>query len=261
MKVLFIILSSIIISCNAIEVLTGEKSGVDRGRSEEDKALYNDLIGYWNFNEAAGENKSSPHSNLILNIQANSSEIPSKTSSPRGSGLDCDSATSAGNNILESSNALMVASTEQIAISFWAKPNSTFAVAESSRLLAFSDGTFSGVSFYATAAGLPDTLDFEYQAAPHPISLPAGVSSKWSHYVLNIDLGSQNFDLYVDGQFIGAAGIGAGSLSNTTFVACSTFSPPALGEFKGSIDSLGMWRRNLSFDEISYLYNNNTSLD
>lgn len=129
-------------------------------------------------------------------------------------------------------------------VSFWARPQSYrspyseyFSLANPK--ISFRITTGSGISL-----GVGNS--FQNEASQYRV--PTG---QWTHFVLNSNPRSGNFDLHVNGYYLSSFTVGSGV---QYFDFDAEFKINGNGLLRGTIDEFGLWSRPLSLDDIYNLY-------
>lgn len=148
---------------------------------------------------------------------------------------------SLASNTFGDTNTLAVSG---FAVSFWASPISY--PAPHSEYFALANPK---ISFrMTTGSGISLGVGNSFQNEGSRYIVPTG---RWTHFVLNSNAPSGNFDLHVNGVYLSSFTVGSGV---QYFDLDSAFVINRGGFLKGTIDEFGLWSRPLSTGDISNLY-------
>ena len=261
MKIYLIFISILITSCNAFEFLTNSKSSIDNDFSSKDlESLEDSLIGFWNLNEqTAGSTKTSFKSQIDLfdTTSVGLSVVPGRF----GNAVDCESGSS-GSGFLQSNtfSSIPLPSSAGFSLSFWIKlgiqPTTGF-----EKVIHFGPG--GSVDFGDLGGG---STDFGFRLMDGSVdvirvnSLTNFDTNNWNHVVINSFQNNSENRIFVNGEEqIGAFSNGVGSFAITRVLLCSDSA--GTQSLQSKIDSVGIWERALTHDEIEVLSSETTQLD
>jgi hypothetical protein len=277
----YLLICCLLISCNVVKTLTGGETdpseefyeggyhcnsssttstnncGCDSSDFNSScfyETLHEDLAMFFKMEEASGiRNDSFGGVILAENYSAGN------TSGMIGQAIDCNSASPAG-HVLSGTYSLNRNSSDDFSIAFWAykSENSSGGCADNEYVISFGS-TNSYVMFdnISCSGGLSDIevyLNGNTYQFIDVVNFPG-----FSHFVLNISSGGSAIDLYIDGNFSEQQTNTGVAVSTSTVEVCSDSG--GAKKLVGAIDSLGVWNRLLSTDEISRLYNGQNYLD
>ena len=270
-------------SCNVLETIQGENTSLDDRFFERPRyhnlMLEDDLFGFWRFEEPLNANAS------VFDV-FNGREITDSETMGGGmgrvtgqfnQGISCTTATGLGgtNQMLKSSDVFPKSSLSKFSMSIWMKKD-TACSTNSDPLFStkglevniFSPTSCSSSTYdYVQVTSRDDTVNttsnFDF------LTPMVSSNSSWRHLVINFTRGSSMWDLdvYFDGSFLGSGSVTNFNLSDSYSTLCERFNNyahgtnPALGRFRGSIDSFGLWTRELTPSDIQNLYNGSNNLD
>jgi hypothetical protein len=252
----FILISLLLISCNALKVLTGIKSHVDQGLSGDrdiKRSLQENIEMYFEFNESQSLDKFSSFGNYVLN-DATPTGIP-LVAAPFGQGLNCGSG-AITSQILSLSTNFLTGPSDNLNISFRVRQQS----------LAIGQGTViefnNGKIVLGDAGDANSTHDLILTLQNSPSTFQRSLNDvadlsggQWVHVSINI-FGNDKIEVYSNGGFVGgsdANGVSNG-ISSAGLSLCSGFAGSNV--FLGEVSSFGIWRRTLSDNEIRELADN-----
>lgn len=259
--ILFICLSSLL-SCNAIKTITGGETKLGDGSAVHQPPPYNSLpdglMSFWRMEEAASQTRLDSTGVRDLS-DFSSGGIPSAAGA-HGNSADCGNATPISSALLETSSGFTRAIGEDFAIGFWAYlPDNLFGgCSDTNTVIRTSD-------FYV----MFENVDCENDLSDIQVSLGGSIvdfldavdfsGGAWHHFALNIDHTAGNVELFVDGTSLQSAGYSPVALSSSYLDVCSNNTGfEVLG---GLLDSLGIWGRRLTPEEIGILYSGGSGLD
>jgi hypothetical protein len=257
----YILMFLLIVSCNAFEALLDAESQIDDGFNQEVfniQSLENGKIGFWRFDEPKNSNRFSNNGSIVFNDNVGVSTIDGI----RGSALNCSSVDNAGSRYLDTgtiSPVYTVPSPNGFNISFWLKivspPNSGAATSQivldyGGAQIQFGEPSVAGrLGFTVNMSGLVLTLD--------------GVSnisqSNWNHFSFNLFTDHTQNRIFVNGSNQPVSTATGTAVTFSSFALCSDTAGNL--SLTSGLDSLGIWDRALTIDEISALASGNTQLD
>ena len=263
MKNLLIILSIFIFnSCNIASVITDAKTELSGNftKKQDNKLDVTSGIRYfWRFEESGtGIARSSDYGSATT---TDTTSGVSTVAGQRGNGISCE-ALSSGSGFLQVSNGLTFSASANYNVSFW-----TYMAANSSG--GCSDENIvieSGGDFYVAIDDLctGSTFDVEVFSGGTDMGVTPTTNYSfpgWFHVSVNIKNGGDEFDLYINGNYEGNSNTGTPTaVGAATFSICSRNLDGAFF-YDGRLDSLGVWDRNLTVEEIEALYNGNNNVD
>lgn len=260
----------LLISCNAFETLLDAETKIDEGFGEgvknEDilniESLENQLIGFWRFDESAGADRSSNNGSITFTDNVDVGVSPGV----RGNSLDCSSHIASGVNFLDTgtlNNAFTVPnSATGTNISFWLKVGTlpaggaaTYQVILSygGAEIGFGEPTVANTyGIIVSSGGLSVVLD--------NLNTSNINFNEWNHFSIN--LFSSNFSqnrIFVNGRSQAVSTATSTAQSVSSMALCSGSGGSSI--LTSSIDSLGIWDRALTFQEIDALASGRTQLD
>lgn len=246
MWIKYLLLFTCILSCNVAE-LTGiakTEIGDNFGRD-----LKPGLIAFWRLNEPGSTDTrfdSIGGNNLIATDFAYS--VQGKV----GNAVDCQISTDdAASGILHNSSpSVSISNTQDYTIAFWAQDNDGagggYAVDfDQTTIRVASGGGFFEISTDADATHFPFANNF-----------PSG---QWKHFTFVFNGIGDYVDYYVDGSFVESIGVSDSSVVPAQLSLCSL--SIAGQNFPGYLDSVGLWERALSIEDIKALANGNNNVD
>ena len=262
MKNSLILLSLIFInSCNIASVITDAKTelGSNFTKNENKLDVTQGLRYFWRFEESGtGVARSSSYGS------ATTSDTTSGVSSitgKRGNGISCESLSS-GSGYLQVSNDMTFSASANYNVSFWVYMASNPSGGCSAENIVIE----SGGNFYVAVDDLctGSTFDVEVFSGGTDMGVTPATNYSfpgWYHISVNIKNGGDEFDLYINGNYEGNSTAGAPTaVGAATFSICSRDSDGTL-PLEGRLDSLGVWDRLLTTDEIQALYTGNNNVD
>jgi hypothetical protein len=216
-------------------------------RFKSDNTLLNDIVAYWKLDETSSTRFDSVGSN----------DLTDNGSVGSATGKIGNAASFDGTNYLQASNSTFADfSTESFSISLWldASSSNTFAFNKRPGL---SAPTREGYELLLVGGDIRfriqgNVLGYEFLPVYSP---PAG----FAHIVVVVNRSTEKTQLYGNGILQNDDDIsGMGSLSNS--VAFSLASRDGGALMTGLIDEVGIWKRVLTPEEITDLYNSGSGL-
>lgn len=255
-----ILLSFFLLSCNVIQSLTNGETKLEdeffqRERTQLD--LYPGLLDFWRFEEVAGANKISVNGTILTEMTTNNLIV---VSGPRGNAISCTETSPATFSLENTGFSHPVAIGDILTFSFFLRQltaNSLGVVVSATLQTVFSieSGNFDG--------GLETTdlrLTFNGAAFMFSNVVPTG---SFTHFTIvfsnQASPAEAEATLYVNGNFHGTITNGSGAANNITGI--NSCNPGGGGSSQIEIDSLGLWNRALSSEEIRSLANGYNNLD
>ena len=246
----YILISLLLVSCNALTVFTGTKSHIDPGLSDIKRSLRDNIEMYFDFNESQSLDKFSSFGNYVLN-DATSTGIP-LVAAPFGQGLNCGSGAITSQTLSLSTNFLTGPS-DNLNISFRVRQQ-TLAISQST-VIEFNNGKIvlgdagDGNNTHDLILTLQNSPSTFQRSLNDVANLNGGL---WVHLSINI-FGNDKVEVYSNGSFVGGSDANGviNGISNAGLSLCSGFAGSNV--FQGEISSFGIWRRTLSDNEIREL--------
>jgi len=254
----WILIFSLIVSCNALKTLTDGETKVPIDFSEgicnycgnNQSTLYNNLIAYYNFDGGSLGDDKTGQNNLTV------TGSPGTTTGKNGLALTCNT-TSAGDflAIPTLGSQFSFGANQNFSISFWLK----------------TTGLTAGKVIYLTTA-VPNTIDFQVSATATNfnasqaaiINLNAGtsvVNNVWELWTLVVTRSSK-IEIYRNGVLDATSNtVNTDKDFNFSKLALCGDEGGATGGAIIDLDSVGVWGRDLSPQEIMELYSGNSGLD
>lgn len=250
-------------SCNIIETLTDGETKLEDEFFQSDKRkldLTPGLIEFWRFEEPTGGNKVSLNGAILVDRpQVDTAMGVPVVSGPRGKAVDC-SVNSTGIYSLENSSfSHTVNIGDFITFSFFVKQKVADPTDESIEISASNQSIFEISSDeYGGSAGTDIRVVFGAENFFFYDIIPL---NQWVHIAVTIDNNTSvaSSSLYVNGQSVGTVSGSAGAI--TTINGINSCSRGAGGTSDIELDSLGLWNRVLSVEEIKALSEGNNNLD
>lgn len=255
----WILILSIFVSCNALKTLTDGETEVPKEFSEgicqscetTQSTLYNDLIAFYNFDGGSlGDDKTGQNHLTVTGT-------PGTSTGKNGLALNCNSITNADFLAIQSLGSQFSFGTNQnFSISFWFKTASlaagrvVYLKTSIPTTLQFQTVAATGINFYASEA---TALNLDGSTAP--------VANTWELWTLVVTRNSK-VEIYRNGV-LDAISNTVNTDKNFNFsklALCGTDTGGTAGS-PADIDSVGIWGRALSSQEIMELYNGNSGLD
>jgi hypothetical protein len=241
----FCLILLLVASCNIMG--NGDDSIDENFFYTESSSLYNHLIDFWRLEESSGSMRYSVLGSYNLSQDA---AVPS-TTGINGNGVTC---TPSG--LRDSGFSESVVVSDNLNVSFWYQ-----------EIIANN----SGVIFDAGGALTVRTLNQDAQSDNTDILVDWGgntvffedviPTSSFNHYSINVYNLGLTMDLYINGSYNSTiSNDGTNHTGTLTMIALWSDTTGALMA-QGNLDSVGLWRRELTGDEIYYLYSGNNSLD
>ncbi|MEE2671256.1 MAG: LamG-like jellyroll fold domain-containing protein [Bdellovibrionota bacterium] len=265
----YLILCLLLFSCDALKDTLGDKAGVDsdfnndnctscNDDSNTDSTVYsleNDIASFYRFEETGNfENRNDDFS---LNNLFSFGPIDHATGK-HGNSVDCSTMGSSSYQRNTTSSGMAYGSSNDFSIGFWA--NMYVNEALIGYLLELDCG-----ADYVQIYSNPSSRDVEISITGVTLNVSSVFSTDntWFHLVYLVDRDG-GLKLYVNGTLAGSnSSITTGTILPTLneISPCGFYSGSFGSRFNGSIDSLGIWNRLLTTEEINALYNGNNTLD
>lgn len=261
-KSILLIWLSLLVSCNAIQTITGGETKLGDHSTAQQPPPYNSLpdglMSFWRMEEAASQPRLDSTGVRDLS-DFSSSGIPN-AAGIHGNSADCANATPVSSALLETSSGFTRAIGEDFAIGFWAYlPDNLFGgCADTNTVIRTSD-------FYVIFENVDcgnDLSDIQVNFGGATVDFLDAVDfsgGAWHHFALNIDQTAGSVELFVDGTSFQSAGYSPVALSSPYLDVCSNNT--GFEVFGGLLDSLGIWGRALTPEEIGILYSGGSGLD
>lgn len=264
MKTLLLIFSIFLInSCNVASVITGTSEtnlGSNFTKKQDNKLdLTSGIRYFWRFEESGtGVDRASSFGSATT---TDTTSGVSTIAGQRGSGISCE-ALSSGSGFLQVSSDMSFSASANYNVSFW-----TYMAANPSG--GCSDENIvieSGGNFYVAIDDncTTSTFDVDVLSGGAEMNLQPTQNYNfpgWFHISVNIKNGGDEVDLYINGNYEKTNVTGTPTaVGSTNFSICSR-DTDGLFFLDGRLDSLGVWDRNLTPEEIEALYNGNNNVD
>jgi hypothetical protein len=253
MWIKYFLLFSLALSCNVMEMtgIAETDLGNNFGRD-----LKPGLMHFYKFDEAGtGVNRIDSIAGANF-IDTTAEQIPS-TSGKRGGAVDCYSGLTSGSGFLSVTQSITFTVNQSFNISAWVElpANPSGGCADSRGIFTASnleiflddlDCANSGdlrVRYFSVDYNLNDVYNFP----------------GWHHFSFNFLNGGTSIDIYINGNYISTLAATQNAWGTTYFEACS--GGAGVSGLGGKLDSLGIWDRELSGEDIRALYNGNNNVD
>ena len=211
--------------------------GGSGGESGGGSSLLTDLIAYWKLDQSSGVryDSTSRHLDLTDNNSVGS------TSGKIGNAASFD-----GENYLSTVNLNSLLAGYSFTVAFWARFNFSLQSSSNPGLVTSWD---SGGAYNLRVVSGPNTVNL-YMGGTGEISAAAPTDSDWHHYAVRFNATTLNYDLWLDGALVATGTNGSISTWNNGLL---------FGRFDnflvGDLDETGLWKKVLTPDEITALYN------
>lgn len=265
----YLILCLLLFSCEALKDTLGDKAGVDsdfndnnctscNDDSNTDTTVYsleNDIASFYRFEETGNfENRNDDYSlnNLFYFGSIN------YATGKHGNSIDCSTMDSSNYLRNTTSSGMGYGTSNDFSIAFWG--NMYFNEGSSSYLLELDYGA-DYVQIYSNAASRD--VEISITGVTLNVSNVFSTDNTWYHLVYLVDRDG-GLKLYVNGTLAGSNSLvttGTNLPTLSEINPCGFHSGSFGSRFNGSLDSLGIWNRLLTTEEINALYNGNNSLD
>lgn len=184
-----------------------------------------------------------------------------QTSGKNGGAIQCDSAGigNADGALKDTSTNIIYSSGSDFAMSFWIKMDTTY-ISSNNGVLIDDGSTFNIlIGDYDTDADANDLyLNINAMVSQYH-DIPASLGT-WNHIAVNFFNGGDSRDIYINGDFYtSSSGHSQMNINATGLNLCSFYNGG--NEFQGALDSVGIWSRTLSSEEIRALYSGNNNVD
>jgi hypothetical protein len=248
----YLIFLLLLSSCNFFKTVTGDKPTIDNGFAdgggqESTIDLSQGIYGFWKFEETAGANRVDQYFNRQLIDQAN---VP-KMSGPRGASADCNAGVT-GDPFFLMVESFNYSADYELTFAFWVN-KSTNPLSINLDHVVHLDTNYIKLEDLDSMGDLSDlqvTINSQFFNFYDVVDFDGAT---WHHFVVVIHNGGRNVSLYVNGEFVDNLNDGIQKdFISTQMIVCSNAT--GFDHLKGKIDSLGMWERALSADEIKALY-------
>lgn len=251
MKLLFLSLF-ILSSCNPLKSLSDGETSLDDNFFDGGnvESLSNDLLSFWRLEES-GTTEDRHDSNNINNFQHSLGNLNS-TNGKRGNGFDCNSIVSGTNTFSPNTTTNMnFGLSQDFTVSLWVK-----AFAGTSGYL-FHGESGTGYTIQILSNNEIDVWVNSTSSSPSSTILNYG---QWHHIVVLFDRDS-GVSIYKDGAFseFQAVTFNGTSFNDNNVWICSDNAYSQVPN--AGIDSVGVWGRLLTQEEINGLYYGNNNLD
>ncbi len=248
---------ALISSCNVIQAV-GDGETLVKGKPPKDlpphdqiNVPYGDIsegiYAFWRFDEANGDTGHfAQYGPALFPV----SGYVSTTTAQFGQGTDCD--TYASSNVLQKGGQSITF--DALSVSFWAR---SYTSGSDQVFLELYDPNIPvNLKFGKTTGGNAFVSGGGSNLLTTDLTSYEGT---WTHYVFILDNANQTVELYIDGnsQEIKNYGPVSGTFEKISVCNDQNIDSPATGE----MDSLGIWKRALSPEEIYNLYTGNNHLD
>jgi hypothetical protein len=238
-----------------MKALTNGETKIDDGFFDGGnvESLNHDILAFWRFEESSGtryDSRGGAH--LTENYTTPS------ISGARGSAANCSLASSPAAHVFSSSLSASRSMTDDISFAFWVYRSSNITASAQEIILSLGDTEVRvWVGDFDAQADFSD-LRLNYNGSIFTFDDVINFPSL-GHFVLNVKTGGSTADLYMNGAFAGSNSTGAVVITPTTIEFCSISNGSEL--LNGYLDSVGIWNRILTQNEINALYNGNNNLD
>lgn len=215
-------------------------------------ALSDNLIAYYKLDEASG-NALDAHGSANFTDNNTVGSTTGKINTSR-SFNGTDEYFSSASNPLAGASAF--------SIQAWVFLNETAPAFDNDAIISGRDGSGNGFSFEidGSASGLwrfTKTISF---SSGNAVSNSTAADSQWLHLVGTVSSGG-TVKLYVNGTAQTTTGTKAGSLGASTVNIGTRYDATSTAFFKGLIDELSLWSRELTSAEVTELYNAGSGRD
>lgn len=265
MKTLLLIFSIFLInSCNVASVITGTSEtelGSNFTKKQDNKLdLTSGIRYFWRFEESGtGIARSSSFGSATTTD--NTTSGVSTIVGQRGNGISCEALIS-GSGFLQVSGDMSFSASANYNISFWVymAANPIGGCSDENIVIESNNDFRVAMDDNCTTS----TFDVDVLSGGAEMNLQPASNYNfpgWFHISVNIFNGGDFVDLYVNGNLEATNTLGSPTaVGAATFSICSRDTD---GGFflDGRLDSLGVWDRNLTPEEIEALYNGNNNVD
>lgn len=261
-----LLLSLLFFSCNVVKIVNKSETNINDDFFNPDTSSNNTptttptidttsldsaLIDFWNLNEGSFTSRASHTGTILADVNSNT---PS-TVGVVGNGANCNAAT---NSLLrDNSSALNIALSDDITIAFFANEIQT-PPPSMNWIMGTDSSLYITVDDFDSDADATD-IRFEWSTAYFFYDVIPGGDTGYQHYAFLIDQNNSDISLYINGSFHSNQALSPTAFSASLFSICNEPSPGT--SFYGELDSVGIWRRLLSTDEITWLSQGITHLD
>ncbi|MBT4793225.1 MAG: hypothetical protein HON90_16755 [Halobacteriovoraceae bacterium] len=227
--------------------------------SPDTSSLSADLVAFWRLEESANSTRFDTHINSYSLLDTGGN-VGQNTSGNIGHAADCSTGSS-GSHLLQGNITLNRSISEDLTFSFWADMGAD---------VSGGCGDTNYVIDFNTYFIMFDNDDCENDNSDLVITWPSGTyafrdvvdfdDGSYHHFIVLIKAGGGSVELYVDGTLFNTIAGTPSSFSHaSSFGLCSDSA--GAQTFGGSLDSVGIWTKALSSNEIFWLYNGYGSLN
>ncbi|MCO4753895.1 MAG: LamG domain-containing protein [Bacteriovoracaceae bacterium] len=242
----------LISACNAIQTLTGDETKVNFANYEHGPNLEHELLAFYRFEETAGFNSSDYFGVRNLTGPYDLSSGASVVGQV-GNGNDCGIPFN-GQTLKMLTFNHTVPSGGDSTFALWMRSDGS----GTRNYLEFTDASATVTNFYL-GQDSGGNLVLKYGTNNFTLSITPA-TSVWTHVAIVSEAGGANFRIYKDGiEVQNLAGTSA-AVDYTRLYLCNAPNQGGLSML-GLIDSVGIWARGLSDNEIYDLYNGYNHLD
>ena len=279
MKWILILGLNLIVGCNALQTIADGKTKIPKDFNEglgsgSTPDLTSGLVSFWNFNSADNTNPGGGTTNVSDFNNVNPLAI-GLSGTPATSGAAIESTPS---KVLsgQSLRCLFAGVVQNASATFNFGSNTNFTIAMWLRFDAAPDSAAyvmeikdaSSVHHLFITFDGGDNLLLEIKnnnATMDTIAIPINYTSnlnKWNHFVFVTDR-SNSITAYLNGSLSSQSAITTnGYMYNFNKLGLCEFAPAIFaGTYTGYLDSIGIWNKTLTENEVSTLYNGNHQLD
>jgi concanavalin A-like lectin/glucanase superfamily protein len=215
-------------------------------------AITDDLVAYWDLEEASGTRVDSAGANDLTSINA-----PGNAGGKVGNGVDL--VRTSGQGLSVGDNAAISMGNFSFSVVCWVKPAST---GQTSEIIGKTDG--GGMEFGLTIRGSDayrfevDNSDAYANVTQSPDTGTASIGN-WDFLVGVHDVVNQTVGISVNGGTIQTSPYNLGSWDSNKPLYIGTDSVG--DDYDGVIDECGIWKRALDSSDIAFLYNGGAGRD
>ena len=256
----WIIILSMFVSCNALKTLTDGDTKIPENFAlgQNSSSLDEQLLAFFKFNNVAPVIFDRTNTYNLNNI---SNTAPTLVSGIRGTAANCGAgASSAGGMYQNSIPTLTFSASENYSFSFHIS-TSVYTSAMGGTIFELTGGVNANPAILiGDFDSNADQNDFRFQIGANQYNWNNSIPlSGLNHFAVNVFNGGTSVELFLNGISLGTQANSPMIADADEFLICSDNA----GGFtlNGIIDSFGMWRRILNFDEIQMLKTGNTHLD
>lgn len=241
-------------SCNALKVLTGAETKIafdENGTPPNIPYDNSHTLGFYRMEESFGTTAVSL-STTDLTIDEGAGNITS--SGVVGNGFNCSGFTGAASKLYNFAFGPSLNNGEDFSLAFWVDITST----ASETIIDFSTSGGTQLKIVSDDSD-SDTVYDDLKIMHGPEFFFVDNVGGWSHVALISKSGGSSIEVWLNGTHINTSNLTPKVIELMELYVCNDRG--AGNQFSGSIDSLGIWDRALSVEEVKGLYNGNNDYD